>query len=108
MAIVLPLGVVARQLWRIEADLRRLNMKSLDFGKQQEDALAGRIEAGLDSINEALDSIRDLVSGIEDRIGRSPGDGADASTQEREPETGSFPDALYVRANRKPHPDRDD
>ena len=91
MAIVLPLGVVANQLRKIEAELRLLNMKSLDFADERENAiLAGRIEARLDNINEALDSIRNLVSVVEDRVRQS-------ST-----------DAVYAHANRKPKPDRDD
>jgi len=86
MAIVLPLGVVAHQLMRIEADLRLLNMKALDFAKTREDGRhAGSIRERLENINEVLDSIKSLVSDIE----------ADIQPQSRGP-------------NRKSHPDRDD
>jgi hypothetical protein len=65
MAIVLPLGVVGQQLMRIEADLRLLNMKALDFARERQNAPhASLIEARLEQINEALDSIRILVSDI--------------------------------------------
>ena len=65
MAIVLPLGVAAHQLMRIEADLRQLNMKALDFARERENAAhTGLVEARLEKINEALDSIRVLVSNI--------------------------------------------
>jgi hypothetical protein len=65
MAIALPLGVAAHQLMRIEADLRQLNMKALDFARERENAAhTGLIEARLEKINEALDSIRVLVSSI--------------------------------------------
>ena len=91
MTIVLPLGVVANQLLKIEAELRLLGMKALDFANERDNAvLAGRIEARLDNINEALDSIRNLVSVVEERVRQSS------------------PDAVYWHANRKPPPDRDD
>jgi hypothetical protein len=65
MTIVLPLGVVAHQLMKIEADLRQLNMKALDFARERENAPhTGLIEARLEKINEALDSIKVLVSTI--------------------------------------------
>jgi hypothetical protein len=65
MSIVLPLGVVAHQLMKIEADLRLLNMKALDFARERENAPhTGFIEARLEKINEALESIRVLVSDI--------------------------------------------
>lgn len=66
MAIVLPLGVIANQLMRIEADLRLLNMKAVDLARARETARhTGLIEARLERINEALDAIRTLVSDIE-------------------------------------------
>jgi hypothetical protein len=65
MAIILPLGVVANQLMKIEADLRLLNMKALDFVKEHESGShTALIEARLENIHEALDSIRGLVSDI--------------------------------------------
>jgi chromosome segregation ATPase len=66
LAIVLPLGVVANQLMKIEADLRYLNMKALVYAKErQERALTGEIAARLEKITEALDMLRDLVSDID-------------------------------------------
>jgi hypothetical protein len=66
MTIILPLGVVANQLMKIEADLRLLNMKALDYVKEHESHRhTGLIEARLENIHEALDSIRALVSDIE-------------------------------------------
>jgi hypothetical protein len=66
MAIVLPLGVVANQLMKIEAQLRLLSVKALSFAKARERGPhAGLIEARLENINEALDSLRGLVSDIE-------------------------------------------
>ena len=65
LAIVLPLGVVANQLMRIEADLRFLNMKAFAYAKQGGDvAMASQITAQLDQINQALDRIRGLTSDI--------------------------------------------
>ena len=81
MAIVLPLGVVANQLMRIESDLRLLNVKALNVARRRESAgFTKVIEARLDHINQALDSIRGLVSDIE----------------------------LDIHSYRKPNPDRDD
>jgi hypothetical protein len=69
MAIVLPLGVVAHQLIKIEADLRLLNMKALELAKERENGRHTRlIEATLENINEALDAIKGLVSDIETDI----------------------------------------
>lgn len=72
MTIILPLGVVAYQLMKIEADLRLLNMKALDFVNEHGSGRHTRpIEARLENINEALDSIRGLVSDIEADIHHS-------------------------------------
>ncbi len=87
VAIVLPLGVVANQLMRIEAQLRLLNMKTLDLAKEGDHGrLAGLIGARLEHINEALDSIRGLVSDME----------ADLHPKMETP------------SNRKSNPDQDD
>ncbi len=62
LAIVLPLGVVANQLMRLEADLRSLHMKAWAYAKEREHGgLDPKIEARLDKINEALDLIRGLT-----------------------------------------------
>jgi hypothetical protein len=66
LAIVLPLGVVANQLMKIEADLRFLNMKALAYAEEGESRnLAGQITSRLERISEALDLIRGLVSDIQ-------------------------------------------
>jgi uncharacterized protein YicC (UPF0701 family) len=88
MAIVLPLGVVANQLMRIEAELRHLNMKALTVARERENGrLTGLIATRLDNINEVLDSIRGLVSDIEADI---------------------HPKSVNVNSTRKPRLDRDD
>jgi hypothetical protein len=89
LAIVLPLGVIANQLMKIELDLRLLNMKALDFAMEGGSARqAGLIETRLDSINHALDSIRGIVSDIGDEI--------------------QSPPSHLMRTTRKPFPERDD
>jgi hypothetical protein len=63
MAIVLPLGVVGKQLMRIESDLRSLNMKVLHAAKERDDGRHTElITATLEGINVSLDSIRQLVA----------------------------------------------
>lgn len=63
MAIVLPLGVVGKQLMRIESELRLLNMKALNVDKQRDDGHhTASIAATLETINASLDSIRQLVA----------------------------------------------
>jgi hypothetical protein len=95
LAIVLPLGVVANQLMRIEADLRFLNMKALDYAKERErGGKAAQILAQLEKINESLDVIRELMADIETDIQpKAPG-----------PAGNSSKDAI----SRKPLPERDD
>jgi uncharacterized protein YicC (UPF0701 family) len=66
IAIGLPLGVVAEQLMRIESQLRALNIKALNLGREQEGSRAGgKLEARLEHINAALDSIKSLMSEID-------------------------------------------
>ena len=65
MAVVLPLGAVASQLRRIEAQLRLLNMKALDFSGQRENrAFQAQIETRLEQITDALGSVTALVADI--------------------------------------------
>jgi hypothetical protein len=66
LAIALPLGVVANQLTRIEADLRFLSMKASAFVNERESGqLAAKVSGGLEKINEVLDLIRSLVADME-------------------------------------------
>ena len=83
LAIVLPLGVVANQLMRIEAELRLLNMKALNVARERENPrLSGLIEARLDNINDVLDSIKGLVSDIAADIHPRPMNPTRPSTKE--------------------------
>jgi hypothetical protein len=68
LAIVLPLGVVAHQLMRIEAQMRHVNMKALDLAREDEyRGAAALIEGKLENISEALDAIRGLVADLSRR-----------------------------------------
>ncbi len=63
MTIVLPLGVVASQLLRIEAQLRVLNMKALNLESERDNSsLAGPVGVRLEQISDALDALRTLVA----------------------------------------------
>ncbi|MEO7208232.1 MAG: hypothetical protein ABI356_01435 [Steroidobacteraceae bacterium] len=63
LSIVLPLGVVANQLMKIEADLRFLNARTSAYVRGRSGGeLAAQVAARLEKINEALEVIRDLVS----------------------------------------------
>jgi hypothetical protein len=92
LAIALPLGVVANQLTRIEADLRFLSMKASAYVNERENGeLAAKVSDGLEKINEALDLIRGLVADME------------ANTQPR-----LSGKSTSARASRKSSADRDD
>jgi hypothetical protein len=100
ISINLPLGVLANQLMRIEADLRLLNMKALRCGRERENQrLTGAIGARLDNINATLESIRDLVSDIEDCLQQKAGD-------VDEPQSNK--DTSQVDSHRKPQAGRED
>jgi len=62
LSIVLPLGVIANQLLKVEADLRFLNAKTATYASERPSgAMAGQVTARLERINEALEVIRGLV-----------------------------------------------
>jgi hypothetical protein len=118
LAIGLPLDVVANKLMRIEADLRLLNMKALDFANDDNRRLTALIEVRLEAIFTALDSIRSLTSDIEadiqprsSTVSAAPSK-VDPSPIETHPAMGDIrlsPDVVYSQyASRKPAPDRDD
>jgi hypothetical protein len=66
LSIVLPLGVIANQLMKVEADLRFLNAKTSAYvGERPGGEAAGQVAARLEKINEVLEVIRGLVSDIE-------------------------------------------
>jgi hypothetical protein len=95
LAIVLPLGVVANQLMRIETDLRFLNMKALAYANERENGdLAAKVAGGLEKINRALDRIRGQVADME--AGIQPTSASRPGTSSRDP------------VSRKPFADRDD
>jgi hypothetical protein len=119
IAIVLPLGVVANQLQRIETQLRLLNMKALDFARERENrALRAPIDARLEQINEAIAAISGLVSDIEADL--HPGSAVVTKTSIREetasPGTHGSIDATpsgrdpagSKSSKRRPDADRDD
>jgi hypothetical protein len=63
MTVILPLDVLADKLARIEAELRRLNMKLSDFAHRSDNAeFLGLIDARRESLYETLDSIKSLLS----------------------------------------------
>jgi hypothetical protein len=65
LSIVLPLGVIANQLMKLEADLRFLNAKTSAYANRSPgNDLAAQVAARIEKINEALDGIRALVSDI--------------------------------------------
>jgi hypothetical protein len=68
LSIALPLGVVANQLMKVEADLRLLNAKTSAYASQGLSGAAGQVAARLEKINEALEVIRGLVAEIENDI----------------------------------------
>ena len=66
LSIALPLGVVANQLLKIEADLRFLDAKASAWSHQRSGGeLARQVAARLEKINEVLEVIRTLVGDIE-------------------------------------------
>jgi hypothetical protein len=96
MTIVLPLGVVANQLIKIEADLRLLNVKALSLVPDaQNEYPVERVAVTLAIINEALDSIKSFISDIEGNVHARSTTVSVAR---------SSPDAVY----RKPYPELDD
>ena len=92
LALGLPLGVVANQLTRIEAELRFLSMKASAYTHERGSGeLAAKVAGGIERINEALDVIRGLVADLEAGVQPRP-----AARAGRE------------RASRKPAADQDD
>lgn len=66
LSIVLPLGVIANQLMKVEADLRFLNAKISAYSSEfPGGAMAGQAAAGLEKINESLETIRAVVAEFE-------------------------------------------
>ena len=83
LAIVLPLGVLANQLLKVEADLRSLSMRAPAVAGAG--GASGQIAGQVEKISETLDSIRLLLADFEAEI-----------------------QPLASGAKRKAKPDRDD
>src|ERR1700679_1275060 len=65
LAIVLPLGVIANQLMKLEADLRFLSAKTSRYESEPPDSvLAAHAAPRTKKINEAVEAIRTLISDI--------------------------------------------
>jgi hypothetical protein len=66
LSMVLPLGVIANQLMKVEADLRFLNARTSAYAGERLDSGAARqVSAQLEKIHELLEAIRRLVADIE-------------------------------------------
>jgi hypothetical protein len=64
LAVVLPLGVAANQLRKVESDLRFLSAKISRYGQEHGNA-RGEAAAKLETMNEAIDAIRRLIADIQ-------------------------------------------
>ena len=83
LAIVLPLGVVANQLLKVEADLRFLSAKAgLHAQDRGAAGLASQVAARLEQINETLEAIRALIADMETDL--QPKSAGAASRQRRD------------------------
>jgi hypothetical protein len=67
LSILLPLGVIANQLMRVEADLRFLTARTSASvgGARPSGDMAVQAAARLEKINETLEVIRALASDVE-------------------------------------------
>jgi hypothetical protein len=118
MMVMLPLGVLAAKLQRIEADLRLLGIKTSSIATAPgNECSSQRIEAQLELIEDVLDSIKELVSNLK-AVNPVAADLriASAEGQSRSPKTPLSADDEYSShdgnpsddANRKPYPELDD
>ena len=64
LAVVLPLGVAANQLMKVESELRFLNAKLSRYGQERGTA-RDEAAAQLEKMSEALDAIRQLIADIQ-------------------------------------------
>ena len=118
-SIVLPLGAVANQLQKIEAQLRLLNMKALTFAREHDGhALHAVVEGRLEQIGDRLDSVAALVSDIRADISPRRANVTRLTIDEESPSSSTGRkvddperprDAVRSAGSaRKPLPDRDD
>jgi hypothetical protein len=72
LTVVLPLGVLANQMMKLEMDLRFLSARSPLFGEAREDArLNAQFNARLEQIHQAMDGIYSLLAELES-VARKP------------------------------------
>jgi hypothetical protein len=64
LTILLPLGVIANQLMKVESELRFLSAKISRYGQERGGA-GGEAAARLEKMSEALDAIRQLIADIQ-------------------------------------------
>ena len=64
LAVVLPLGVAANQLMKVESELRFLNAKLSRYGQERGSA-RGEAAARLEKMSDAVDAIRQLIAEIQ-------------------------------------------
>jgi len=64
LAVVLPLGVAASQLMKLESELRFLNAK-LSRYNEEGSSVRGDAAARLEKMSEAVDAIRQLIAEIQ-------------------------------------------
>jgi ribosomal protein L19E len=64
LAVVLPLGVLANQLTKVESELRFLIAKLSRYGQERGSA-RGEAAARLEKMSEAVDAIRQLIAQIQ-------------------------------------------
>ena len=64
LAVVLPLGVAANQLMKVESELRFLNAKLSRYGQERSNARA-EAAARLEKMSETVDAIRQLIAEIQ-------------------------------------------
>ena len=64
LAVVLPLGVAANQLMKVESELRFLSAKLLRYGQERGSARS-EAAARLEKMSEAVDAIRQLIAEIQ-------------------------------------------
>lgn len=79
LAVVLPLGVAANQLMKVESELRFLTAKLSRYGAER-GSTRGEAVASLEKMSEAVDAIRQLIVEIQADI-QPPASGATSRTR---------------------------
>ena len=67
LALVLPLGVMANQLMKVESELRFLSAKLSRYGQERGSARE-EAAARLEKMSEALDAIRQIIADMQAEI----------------------------------------